>query len=255
MVTTTKRRKPKGLCKRGRSSKPKGVILYRGPSLIDGAPIVVVVTFESANRKTGPMAQVWILRADVHPVQAIASGADVSICGGCRHRGVEGVRTCYVNVGQAPAQVWKSWKRGLYGKRAVGSGAWARRRRVRWGAYGDPAAVPFRIAERTFGYAAGHTGYTHQWGGVGAPWVGRLQASCDSPAEAMEAAMRGWATFLVQPRGAEAPARDAFPGRTVIECLADAKGLQCVDCRICDGARAHVWIEAHGAAAAYVGGR
>ena len=248
MVTKRKRKQAK--------RKPRGVILYKGPSMLDGRPIVVVCTFESANRKTGPMAQVWILVQDLDPVSAVSRGVDGSICGDCVHRGTGGaVRTCYVNVGQAPLQVWQSWRRGLYGRRAVGSGAWAKGRRVRWGAYGDPAAMPFRIAERAFAHALGHTGYTHQWRGAGAPWVGKLQASCDSAAEAMEAAMGGWATFLVQPREAEAPARDAFPGRTTIECLSDSKGLQCVDCRICDGDHAHVWIRAHGAAAAYVGAR
>ena len=47
-------------------SKEIGFILYRGPSLLDGSPIVVVATMASSNRKTGltgkkNMVQVWIL--------------------------------------------------------------------------------------------------------------------------------------------------------------------------------------------------
>lgn len=235
------------------AAPPRGYVLWEGASLIDGGPIVVVVTLESANTKTGRMAQVWILRADADPVEAIKLGLDASVCGDCQHRGGEGGegRTCYVNLGQAPLAVFRGWQRGIY-PRARGS-RWAKGREVRWGAYGDPASFPLSVARPIFAVAEGHTGYTHRWRDVGAEWRGKLQASCDSAAEAMEAAMLGWATFLVQPRGAEAPDRHAFPGFPAIECMADAEGLQCVDCLICDGLRAHVWIEAHGTAAGRFG--
>ena len=50
----------------------------------------------SRNPKTGPMVQLWILRADVHPMEAISTGTDSSICGGCKHRGANGrERSCY----------------------------------------------------------------------------------------------------------------------------------------------------------------
>ena len=41
--------------------KPKGYVLWRGLSPINRQPIVAVLTITSANRKTGNMAQVWIL--------------------------------------------------------------------------------------------------------------------------------------------------------------------------------------------------
>ena len=50
-----------------------GVVLYDGPSLIDGAPIVAIATgliWPSLNRKTGDMVHVWIMRADLPPVEA-----------------------------------------------------------------------------------------------------------------------------------------------------------------------------------------
>ena len=71
-------------------SKPNGAILYEGPSALDGAPIVVIVTGlarKSTNAKTGALLQTWILRSDMHPIDAVRSGADSSICGDCRHRG------------------------------------------------------------------------------------------------------------------------------------------------------------------------
>src|SRR5947209_3117566 len=70
---TTVRRKP------GR--KPQGVILYRGPSLLDGSPLVCVavgLARGSKNRKTGLGAvQVYILADNGQdPVQANKSGGD-----------------------------------------------------------------------------------------------------------------------------------------------------------------------------------
>src|SRR5271154_1354735 len=99
--------------------KPNGVILYQGPSLIDGAPIVAIaIAGKSSNRKTGNMVQTYILRSDLEPTAAIKQGLDVSICGDCRHRG-DGTgkgRTCYVNVGQGPLGVYRAFKRGRYPK-------------------------------------------------------------------------------------------------------------------------------------------
>ena len=90
-----------------------GLVIYRGPSILDGSPIVVIATglgSGSSNRKTGALVQTWILREDVSPIKAIQNGSDVSICGACPHRGrIEDGRnvgrSCYVNVGQAPLNV------------------------------------------------------------------------------------------------------------------------------------------------------
>lgn len=84
-----------------------GAIVWDGPSRIDGSPIMAIVTglrTASANPKTGDMLQTWILRSDMHPMDAIKSGADYGICGSCGHRGTYDEfgnpidpRTCYVN--------------------------------------------------------------------------------------------------------------------------------------------------------------
>ena len=93
-----------------RNINRNGVILYEGPSLIDGAPIVVIATGlkkPSKNAKTADMVQTWILRKDIHPKYAVRSGDDVSICGQCPHRmrehlepdgSTKTLRTCYVNM-------------------------------------------------------------------------------------------------------------------------------------------------------------
>ena len=54
-------------------------IIYEGPSLIDGKPIVVIATYSGRNRKTGLVLQTYILLRDVDPRYASKSGLDFSI--------------------------------------------------------------------------------------------------------------------------------------------------------------------------------
>jgi len=69
-------------------AKPNGVIVYEGPSELDGEPIVVIVTGlrKSDNTKTGDMLQLWILLQNKLPCDAAKQGLDSSICGDCKHR-------------------------------------------------------------------------------------------------------------------------------------------------------------------------
>lgn len=53
-------------------SKLKSSILYRGPSLLDGQPIVAIAIVKSDNAKTGNMVQTYILREDIDPNRRIA---------------------------------------------------------------------------------------------------------------------------------------------------------------------------------------
>jgi hypothetical protein len=48
----------------------KNGIIYQGPSLLDGAPIVVIANYSKSNRKTGGVVQTYILRADMNPLEA-----------------------------------------------------------------------------------------------------------------------------------------------------------------------------------------
>ena len=66
--------------------RPTRIVAWRGPSAIDGTPVMLVLTGlrrPSTNSKTGPMVQSWILREDMHPLEAVKTGADSSICGSC----------------------------------------------------------------------------------------------------------------------------------------------------------------------------
>jgi len=236
--------------------KPNGVLLYQGPSLLDGAPIVAIaigLNSKSTNRKTGAMVQTYILRSDIEPTAAIKLGLDASICGNCRHRG-DGTgkgRTCYVNVGQGPLGVYRAFKRGVYPElpddisltkalSAVGDG-----RAVRLGTYGDPAAVPASIWSDLVAYSDGHTGYTHQW--RTSPGLrGLCMASADSFDEEREAQQLGWRTFRVYLTDTEIPT----PKTSLCPASAEAgKKLTCAQCLACggaDGRKGSIYIPAHG---------
>lgn len=239
-------------------TKPNGLILWQGASRIDGAPIVAIligIESDSTNSKTGAMLQTYIVRADIAPTDAIATGADVSICGTCPHRG-DGTgkgRTCYVNVGQGAQSVWKAYKRGIY---PVATDAQARnagaRRVVRLGTYGDPAAVPVFVWDNLVADAVAHTGYTHAWRGIGADYSHLLMASADSVRDMREAHASGWRTFRVV---THANTIQRFR-RLESVCPASAEAgykLTCIDCKACDGnatnRRASVVIQAHGGTA------
>ena len=60
------------------------MIIYEGPSKLDGAPIVAIATGvdgASDNGKTGDMVQITIIRADIAPHHATKTGDDTSVCG------------------------------------------------------------------------------------------------------------------------------------------------------------------------------
>lgn len=209
-------------------------VIYRGPSLLDGSPIVAVALYSKRNRKTGGMVQTYILRDDMDPLTASKSGADVAICGTCPHRGTptddpkakqaKG-RTCYVILGQGVLSVWKALSRGLYpvaDGRAIGRG-----RMVRIGTYGDPAAVPSHVWENLIADAEGWTAYSHQAG-----WRPDLaMQSADTYADALRFWKEGARTFRVVKALSEITARE-------ILCPASkeaGKRTTCAACKLCAG--------------------
>jgi hypothetical protein len=231
--------------------QPTGYIVYRGPSELDGAPIVMIaITKKSTNSKTGNMVQTYILREDIDPVAAVKVGADESICGDCRHRGngIDGTgRTCYVNLGHGPSSVYRAFLRGRYPFDAAAAAAACAGRIVRMGTYGDPAAVPVDVWLDLLARAAGRTGYTHQW--RTAPQLRHLvMASADTAMGADVARAMGWRTFRVR-----TAAQPMLVRESVCPASAEAgKKLQCTDCRACDGAtgrKGSIAIIVHGALA------
>lgn len=248
-------------------SKPRGYVIYRGPSLLDGAPIVAVALVKSRNAKTDNMVQTYIIRSDMDPRDANRTGADYAICGSCPHRGkaellgttaypakVDGLapeRSCYVVMGQGPLQVWKSLQAGKYpdalNHRAIAPLGAARM--VRLGTYGDPAAVPEYVWLSLISEAKGHTAYSHQGDNPGADFNPQLMMrSADSLAEAAFAWGRGERTFRVLRKGEE-----PIAGRE-IDCPS-SRGVACIACGLCGGASVKaksITIPGHGAGAVHI---
>ncbi len=216
-----------------------GAILYEGPSLLDGTPIVVIMTRGTSNVKTGDLAQTWILRQDMAPHEAVRDKLDAAICGECPLRWSlakgTGKPLCYVVPYQAPNSVWKAWKRGSYPYLAnarIDQG-------LRLGSYGDPAAVPKEVWPQ----ASYTLGYTHQWR-TAEQYKGTLMASVNTPGEAQEAIDAGWKIFATW-KGVE-----DFKGWSTltVRCPSDPAGQEqrkCDACRLCNGQRANIWIKPH----------
>lgn len=207
--------------------KPTGHVVYSGPSAINGKPIVAILTTESKNPKTGNMAQLWIMPADMAPHEALKAGADEAVCGNCKHRRSMG-GACYVTVHQGPLSVWKAWQRGNYpyagGLESLGYGL-----DIRLGAYGDPAALPQWVITELLQDAAGWTGYTHQWN---APWADYswlkpfVMASADTEAEAEAARAAGWRYFRIRTESESIGQREFM-------CPASDEGGNRTDCKAC----------------------
>ena len=237
------------------SYNKNGVILSETSDVV---VLAVGLKASSSNRKTGGMVQVYILRRDMSPLDAVRAGADVSVCGDCQHRATWRVnrngervlrRRCYVDLGKGAAGVWACYHRGGYRRaEAHELGDIFRGRTVRFGAYGDPYYMPWHLIPAIAAHAARWTGYTHQWRNVGATALsGYLMASVDSEAEALEARRMGWRTFRVAPKG------DSTRLEREISCPASAeagKRTTCDRCGLCNGrrgddGRAHIVIQDH----------
>jgi len=229
-----------------------GFILYEGPSLIDGKPIVVIATVKSNNRKTGAMVQTWIIRSDIDPITASRLGEDFSICGDCVHRGIahDGdkgqakERSCYVML-LAVLAIYKAYHDGKYEDatghektRAVGLLLG-----VRLGSYGDPMACPSFVWDSLTSGASFVTAYTHQQNNL----KEYVMTSADSLRDAESAWSRGERTFRV------ISALDKLVRGKEVLCPASKEAgerVQCADCKLCGGASVKaksVAIVAHGA--------
>lgn len=208
--------------------QPNGLVLWRGRGF-DRKPVVAIVTGlqnRSANGKTGAMLQVWILPTEVNPVQSVQTGADQSVCGTCPLRGGG---ACYVNVGQAPLAIWRALQRGRYPD-WDGSVEPFRGRKIRWGAYGDPALLPIKLVRRINKVTAGWTAYTHAT--ATRPLAREFaMASADTVAEWQQLRAEGWKTFRT--RLDDEPLQEGE-----FECPASKEQgyrLTCSECMACRG--------------------
>jgi len=174
--------------------KPKGIIIYEGPSCLNGDDIVCIINGfrKSQNRKTSFMLQSWIIVKNKHPVIAHQKNADIAICGDCKHRTWG---TCYVIIGQAPFQIYNAYKRGSYEYLQDRHISYLKDKHLRIGSYGDPVAVPFSIWQNLLKLVGAYTGYTHQWKSCDDRFKSVVMASVESENEYIKAKQLGWRTF------------------------------------------------------------
>lgn len=213
-----------------------GIVLYEGPSSYDQKPIVAIATLKTSNRKTGDLIQTWILRSDITPVEAVKTNEDSSICGTCIHRGSKGKnRSCYVNYGQAPLNIFDTYVNGGYrtGLSDDDLGCALAGRFLRLGSYGDPATLPYELCEKLVKFSIGNTGYSHMWRVCDQRFKNLLMASCDTETDWLDAHKLGWRTFRIREE------KDVLMKGEFI-CPASEEGgkrLTCEQCLACAGTR------------------
>jgi hypothetical protein len=198
---------------RGSNPRFRGIILYEGPSLLDGKPIVAIankILSASKNEKTGAMIQSFIIRSDIKPHHALRDGSDISICGNCKHRpyliaqGESDSTPCYVQVAKSVLAVFLAYQNGRYARAGVDFDAKLLPMLFaglpfRLGTYGDPTAVPFQAWRRATLLSSFRNGYVHQWLDPRfAAFKTLCMASVDSIEEMRQAHAMGWRTFRVR---------------------------------------------------------
>ena len=215
----------------------------KGMILNETNKVVTIVTFASANKKTGDMAQVWILNKDIDPVTALKSGASSEICFDCPHLLNS---TCYVNIGQAPAKVYDAYKRGVYESLDLDVlKAMLKWKAVRFGAYGEPVLIPLDIVKFMAKHSRGYTGYSHQWRNIEyLEYNQYFMASADNEQDVYDAHQLGYRSFRVKGQNDNNLINE-------IDCPNAATGVQCRDCTLCDGMGVHgkgksITVNVHG---------
>ena len=224
--------------------KPKGYIVYEGPSQIDGQPIVGIATTGSVNAKTGNLMQLYIMRADIRPTLATKTGDDRSVCGDCKHRHFSG-GACYVMPFTGPLGVYKYYKKGGYEKLDEDYSVFDNQV-LRFGAYGDPYAIPLDILINIKSRVKNSTSYTHQWIKLGSldmkVYPTFTMASVDNIEEKKQAQALGFRTFRVVDHY-------GVMEKDEIICPNITNNVQCIDCKLCSGNQIkakNIVVKAHG---------
>src|SRR5262249_54537561 len=163
----------------GDRAKPNGVVLWEGKGPTSNAPLVVIATGlarPSTNPKTGPMVQVAVLRRDMEPTEAVATGADDAVCNGCelrpftvRQEGEElGLKAgekpsmCYVTSSHSLLGMYRAYRAGAYPKVKRRALEFVLAGKVtRMGMYGNFSNAPLWLVEDIAAYSDGWTLYEH----------------------------------------------------------------------------------------------
>ena len=198
--------------------------------------IAAIATFGSSNTKTGSMAQLWVLYRHEAPTEASKTGNDSFVCGECPHKpSLAG--SCYVNLGQAPNNVYRKYKNGGYPQ---GTPKELMAEDIRFGAYGDPAFLPFALVHALAKYANSWTGYTHQWKTCDPRFSKYFMASVDTEEEYKLAKVMGWKTFRTVLSGDQLELSERICPSNVVTCK---------QCKKCNTQNTDIAIEVHGTSA------
>ena len=211
-----------------------GVILRIGASGLTNDTIATIAIFNSTNRKTGDMIQIYYLPTNEPPTEAVKTGADESVCGNCKLRPLvakqQNIKPCYVKKFHGPSAVYRSFKAGKYPyldkmKPRLWQGVLQllATKPIRLGAWGDPASDLETIPILTqFKW----TGYTHQWRS-NPQLKDVLMASVDSIAEYQEAKKQGWRCYR------HTGTSEMLDSE--LQCLFYTHDKTCKECKLCNG--------------------
>ena len=211
-----------------------GVILRIGPSDLTNDTIATIAIFNSTNRKTGDMVQIYYLPTNEPPTEAVKTGADASVCGDCKLRPLlakeKNIKPCYVKKFHGPSAVYRSFKARRYPHlNKMKPRLWPgvlhllATKPIRLGARGDPACdletIPILTQYKW-------TGYTHQWRS-NPQLKDVLMASVDSIAEYHEAKKQGWRCYR------HISTSEMLDSE--LQCLFYTHDKTCKECKLCNG--------------------
>lgn len=202
-----------------------GYILWQGPSRLNGEEVVLIATSPSVNDKTGDMVQYWIVPACNHPVEN-----DEAVCSGCWFREQN---ICYVVTGHSVNNIWNKYHKGGYLEQEPELFRKLHAKPDRFGAWGDPSAVPARVWKQLARDEL-FTGYTQHWQKPQFQDMKHLcMASCHTKAQVTKAKELGWTPYYAYEPGGE------YEG--AIECpYYENKTTQCRECLLCNPAKGKI---------------
>lgn len=209
---------------------------------------VAIGTMSTSNIKTGNMVQVWILDRNTEPHILVKNGGDHTVCGSCPLRNGNG---CYVTVHQAPLQVFRSWKRGIYSNNYDAFlDVVENSRSVRFGAYGDPSFIDYKILFQIANRCKDYTGYTHQWRNKGFDpiYLNILKPSVDNERQLKQLARLNEENNTNHGYFRLVDDYSQMQEGEII-CDSDAFGTQCINCLKCKGNDYKIVIKKHGSKA------
>lgn len=205
------KRKAKELAQVIKKYKVNGILWQKAISEIDNkTPIISIITncYErTSNDKIGNMLQIWYFvdYKNFMPFEIAKQGLDQAVCGNCKHRPTN-FASCYVTLFHSARAVFKAYKDNNYIDltdekyfKILLELIKFLDLPVRFGAYGDPAALPLKkqllIAENSPGF----TGYTHQWkDSKFSNFKQLLAASVDNEDELNIAKTMGWNWYRIE---------------------------------------------------------